>query len=42
MVFARRIGRDESRMKRVLATGFYATMRRWRACPTRARPATSA
>jgi polyisoprenyl-phosphate glycosyltransferase len=27
VVFARRIGRDESRIKRVLATGFYATMR---------------
>ena len=27
VVFARRIGRDESRLKRVLATGFYATMR---------------
>jgi polyisoprenyl-phosphate glycosyltransferase len=28
VVFARRIGRDESRIKRVLATGFYSTMRR--------------
>jgi polyisoprenyl-phosphate glycosyltransferase len=28
VVFARRIGRDESRIKRLLATGFYATMRR--------------
>ena len=27
VVFARRIGRDESRMKRLLATGFYAMMR---------------
>jgi polyisoprenyl-phosphate glycosyltransferase len=27
VVFARRIGRDESRLKRLLATGFYATMR---------------
>jgi glycosyltransferase involved in cell wall biosynthesis len=27
VVFARRIGRDESRVKRLLATGFYATMR---------------
>jgi glycosyltransferase involved in cell wall biosynthesis len=27
VVFARRIGRDESRIKRLLATGFYATMR---------------
>ena len=27
VVFARRIGRDESRLKRVLATGFYAMMR---------------
>ena len=27
VVFARRIGRDESRVKRVLATGFYALMR---------------
>ena len=27
VVFARRIGRDESRMKRLLATGFYAAMR---------------
>jgi glycosyltransferase involved in cell wall biosynthesis len=27
VVFARRIGRDESRVKRVLATSFYATMR---------------
>jgi glycosyltransferase involved in cell wall biosynthesis len=28
VVFARRIGRDESRVKRVLATGFYALMAR--------------
>jgi polyisoprenyl-phosphate glycosyltransferase len=28
VVFARRIGREESRMKRVLATGFYAMMAR--------------
>jgi dolichol-phosphate mannosyltransferase len=28
VVFARRIGRDESRMKRMAATGFYALMRR--------------
>jgi glycosyltransferase involved in cell wall biosynthesis len=28
VVFAQRIGRDESRIKRLLATGFYATMRR--------------
>ena len=28
VVFARRIGRDESRVKRLLATGFYAMMRR--------------
>jgi dolichol-phosphate mannosyltransferase len=28
VVYARRIGSDESRMKRVLATGFYALMRR--------------
>ncbi len=28
VVFARRIGRDESAVKRVLATGFYAIMRR--------------
>ena len=28
VVFARRIGRDESALKRVLATGFYAMMRR--------------
>jgi glycosyltransferase involved in cell wall biosynthesis len=28
VVFARRIGRDESRMKRVLATGFYTLMRK--------------
>ena len=28
VVFARRIGRDESALKRVLATGFYAIMRR--------------
>jgi polyisoprenyl-phosphate glycosyltransferase len=28
VVFARRIGRDESRMKRVLATGFYTVMRK--------------
>ena len=28
VVFARRIGRDESRVKRVLATSFYSTMRR--------------
>jgi glycosyltransferase involved in cell wall biosynthesis len=28
VVFARRIGRDESRLKRVLATSFYSTMRR--------------
>jgi dolichol-phosphate mannosyltransferase len=28
VVFARRIGRDESRVKRLLATGFYAAMRR--------------
>jgi dolichol-phosphate mannosyltransferase len=28
VVFARRIGRDESAFKRVLATGFYAVMRR--------------
>jgi polyisoprenyl-phosphate glycosyltransferase len=28
VVFARRIGRDESRMKRVLATAFYSLMRR--------------
>jgi glycosyltransferase involved in cell wall biosynthesis len=27
VVFARRIGRDESRLKRLLATGFYAMMR---------------
>ena len=27
VVFARRIGRDESRVKRLLATGFYAMMR---------------
>jgi len=27
VVFARRIGRDESRIKRLLATGFYAMMR---------------
>ena len=32
VVFARRIGRDESRVKRLLATGFYAMMR-----PARAR-----
>jgi polyisoprenyl-phosphate glycosyltransferase len=28
VVFARRVGRDESRMKRVLATGFYTLMRK--------------
>lgn len=28
VVYARRIGRDESRVKRLLATGFYALMRR--------------
>ena len=28
MVYARRIGRDESRLKRALATGFYALMER--------------
>ena len=28
VVYARRIGREESRVKRVLATGFYAAMRR--------------
>jgi polyisoprenyl-phosphate glycosyltransferase len=28
VVYSRRIGRDESRLKRVVATGFYTTMRR--------------
>jgi polyisoprenyl-phosphate glycosyltransferase len=28
VVYARRIGREESRVKRIMATGFYATMRR--------------
>ena len=42
VVYARRIGRDESWLKRQLATAFYALMRASRGCRTRARPATSA
>ena len=38
VVFARRIGRDESRLKVLLATGFYATMRRLARVPYQDRP----